>query len=223
MPNLSAYLNLEQETSAFRYYTNISVGTPPQEFRALIDLNWNTLIIPSIKCFETSEVCRSNRLLYNSSASNTSKVGNSRRSLNPDWTYLGNITLDLVQIGPFTIEEHKFLEAEWISEWGFYLDYDAVLGFAPFSGKGPSSIREREPSRSPFQTLVQSGKLKENLFAIKFPKPPFHWLTDQSDAAGELLIGEIDEKYKNATFDEVELSPNSTKLGIWMAESESFV
>ncbi|KAE9376509.1 acid protease [Stipitochalara longipes BDJ] len=170
------------------YTTNISLGTPPQLFRAIIDLDWSDLFVPSIKC--AGDHC-STKEKYDSSASSTFHENGTRSRLTygPVFAYgiLGSDTLALtddLEIAGQQFHELRFYEMVY-PDYGVEF-FDSVLGLAIDSQAFVDPVTPNILP-SPFKTMMASRVLDENLFAISFPR-------NKSDT-GDLTFGGVNEEF----------------------------
>jgi saccharopepsin len=168
------------------YTTNISLGTPPQSFRALIDLNWADLFVPSIHC--GGDHC-SMKEKYDSSASSTFQENSTRSRITygPIFAYgiLGSDTLTIAD--GLGVVEQKFYELRYYEivwpDYGVEF-FDSVLGLG---FERPWLIDPLNPSLllSPFRTMIANGILDENMFSISFPR--------NETETGNLTFGGVNE------------------------------
>ncbi|KAH8817016.1 aspartic peptidase domain-containing protein [Xylogone sp. PMI_703] len=187
------WLPAEAIVSYYSYVTNFSVGTPPQSFRAVIDLDWNDLILPSSTCVSTiRHFCNPSNATYNANASST---------------YHPNGTITRVGYGPFFADAHLsedvliftdgvqvpsqiFHEATHYTEWwtveGFDIPFaDSILGLS--MGKEFQQGQWGLPNvlPSPLRNMVDQKVLEKNMFSIVFP-------SDEREQ-GSLTFGGYDE------------------------------
>jgi saccharopepsin len=92
-----------------QYFTNITIGTPPQSFRVVLDTGTSNLWIPSVQC--TSIACFLHAK-YDSTQSSTYKAnGTAFSSPYGSGTVEGFVSQDKVEVGDLTIQNQLFAEA----------------------------------------------------------------------------------------------------------------
>jgi saccharopepsin len=186
------------------YTTNISFGSPPQNFRAIIDINWAEPFVPSATCKD--KICKK-FLWYNSNASST-YIGNGTIA---EIEYLpvkaeGYISSDILRIGEhLTLPSTTFVELKQYDD--LFADnelstFDTVLGFAiekewPAVNYGKS---DRIPSQ--FRQMVNKEVLDRNIFSILFPR-------SQSEI-GSIMFGGYDKDQAKGELVRHPLFPNNT-------------
>lgn len=159
------------------YFTDISLGTPPQTFTVLIDTGSSICWVYSASCNRDSYACRSHRH-YDSGASSTYKKhggrfrkhygnGMGEGFVSSDKFGIGNLRGDAITFGEAT-DSTTFDDAK----------YDGIMGLGLPSPK----------LRSPLDSLKQ---LAERQFSIK--------LSPNISEGGELVIGGVvDEHFTGA-------------------------
>jgi saccharopepsin len=204
------------------YTTNISLGTPPQSFRAVVDLNWADLFVPSAGCYSQSHYpryCSPGNATYNSSASST---------------YYDNGTITEISYGPFeayarlsedvlTLADglqvsgqvfHEIKYYSWVDY--FYSDlFDGVaLGLAVEKESRPGLGGHRRGENilpSPFKNMMNKNLLDENMFSIVWPS--------ETQEEGSLIFGGYDEDLLGEELISHPLFPKNTTG--WQVELES--
>lgn len=170
------------------YVTDISIGTPPQPFRAIIDITQSNLFVPSINCTDNAyeaEYCLYH-LMYDSEASTTYRSNLTPAQLHYYGVYTsGNLSQDSVHIGNISVEKHVFQEATmwrpaYLIDWDE--QYDSVLGLSRLRVIDPYDNFD-VPSLS--ENVRLHNTLDRNVFAIRHP------LTDADE--GQLILGGVDE------------------------------
>ncbi|KAF9444721.1 endopeptidase [Macrolepiota fuliginosa MF-IS2] len=172
---LTNYVNVQ-------YFTEISLGNPPQSFKVILDTGSSNLWAPSIKC--TSSAC-SNLSKYDSGQSLTYKANGSdfRIEYSKADVLQGFVSNDVLTIGELRIQDQDFAEA--VSKFGPILSrpgkFDGVLGL----GYNTISINQIIP---PFYNMVEQGLLDEPVFSFHLRN------TNASDTnGGEAAFGGIDK------------------------------
>lgn len=163
-----------------QYYTEITIGTPPQPFKVILDTGSSNLWVPSVECGSLACFLHSK---YDHSSSSTYKENGTKFSIQYGSGSLdGYISQDTVQLGDLTIPKQDFAEAT--SEPGLafaFGKFDGIFGLA----YDTISVNKVVP---PFYNAIQEGLLDEPKFAF--------YLNDKDDSkheAGVATFGGIDE------------------------------
>lgn len=175
------------------YSTTISVGNPPQEFKALVDLSWSDAFIPSISCRSSDPTCHG-RPLYNASASSSYMSNGTRvHVVGGGFHTWGNISMDAFHIGNLEVSNQSFEEADTVLPDYFFDDrwYDAVLPLArnKIAVHGDSNMSVP----SVFQNMVEQRVLAHNVIGFKLPQSKYEH--------GQVDIGHVNQSYTNTTKD----------------------
>ncbi|KAJ2804501.1 aspartic proteinase precursor [Coemansia helicoidea] len=157
-----------------QYYGEISIGTPPQKFKVLLDTGSSNLWVPSTQC--TSIGCFPHNK-FNRALSSSYKGGNI-----PVYPTFGSDTLegllgeDIFTVGDITVKHQQF--AEVIKDSGVSFAYgriDGVFGL----GYDTAPDRRMVP---PFYNMVSEQLVKEPVFSF--------YLSDRANGDdGELVLG----------------------------------
>lgn len=92
-----------------QYFTTITLGTPPQEFKVILDTGSSNLWVPSVKC---SSIACFLHAKYESSASSTYKENGTEFKIQyGSGSMEGFVSKDVLTIGDLTIEGQDFAEA----------------------------------------------------------------------------------------------------------------
>lgn len=162
------------------YFTDIGIGTPPQSFRAVIDIGWSDTFVPSVHCIDPD--CSHHRQ-YDSSRSSSYRANGSAVRLHHSGFYTsGYASVDTLRIADLAIVYQAFEEAIELRVVPLWDDvFDSVLGLPRLQVDDlESSLR----AVSPFHNIIRQGLLRRNVFSLKLPE------TD-ADEKGELLLGDI--------------------------------
>ena len=191
------------------------MGTPPQSFIMAIDIEWDALFVPSSDCY--SQFCDSNDIsMFNATNSSTYYGGHESMTFNyAGMHFNGAISKDTLSFNGLEIKIQPFVEATDIWPGGFfnwYFGYSGVIGFAP----GFDPHREQQVE-SPWQMLVKTHDLDENVFSIKLPSGIRHLDKPRSD--GELTIGGLDPACSDLDFIHLPLAEEN--LTSWSVKVQS--
>lgn len=165
------------------YFTEISIGTPPQRIQVLIDISAPETFISSVNC----EDCATEGTKYNSSRSCSSKV--QETTLEVDYRYLfasGNMTIDTFGFSELHIKNQPFLQATVVRPIG--LSWDDISIINGIVGLTPSSAGSIHNNPSPFMSMVEEKILDQNVFSMRLREPRELMFGGVNQ---ELFIGEI--------------------------------
>ncbi|ORY13304.1 aspartyl proteinase [Clohesyomyces aquaticus] len=163
-----------------QYFSEISLGTPPQSFKVILDTGSSNLWVPSSEC--NSIACYLHTKYDHSSSSTYTKNGSSFEIRYGSGELSGYVSQDTFQIGDLKIKDQLFAEAT--SEPGLafaFGRFDGIMGL----GFDTISVNKIP---SPFTNMVDQGLLDEPLFAF--------YLGDTNDGEdSEATFGGVDEKH----------------------------
>jgi saccharopepsin len=160
-----------------QYFTEISIGNPPQTFKVILDTGSSNLWVPSVKC--TSIACFLHTK-YDATASSTYKANGSDFSIHyGSGSMEGFVSNDLLSIGDITIKGQDFAEA--VKEPGLafaFGKFDGILGL----GYDTISVNHIIP---PFYNMIKQGLVDSPVFSFR--------LGSSEQDGGEAVFGGIDE------------------------------
>ncbi|KAF5369929.1 hypothetical protein D9758_001011 [Tetrapyrgos nigripes] len=190
---LSNYLNAQ-------YYSEITLGTPPQTFKVVLDTGSSNLWVPSTQC--TSIACFLHTK-YDSSASSTYKQNGTSFSIQyGSGSMEGFVSHDTLSIGDLAIKDQDFAEATKEPGLAFaFGKFDGILGL----GYDTISVNHITP---PFYSMINEGLLDEPVFSFR--------LGSSEQDGGEAVFGGID---KSAYKGEITYVPVRRKA-YWEVELE---
>lgn len=169
---LTNYLNAQ-------YFTEITLGSPPQTFKVILDTGSSNLWVPSAECGSLACFLHAK---YDHEASSTYKVNGSEFAIQYGSGSLeGYVSQDLLTIGDLVIPNQDFAEAT--SEPGLafaFGKFDGILGLA----YDTISVNKIVP---PVYNAIKNGLLDDPLFAFYLGN------ADESEDGGEASFGGIDE------------------------------
>ncbi|KAH9062721.1 aspartic peptidase A1 [Lactarius vividus] len=159
-----------------QYYTEISLGTPPQNFKVILDTGSSNLWVPSTQC--TSIACFLHTK-FDSSASSTYKPNGTAFSIRyGSGSMEGFVSRDHLTIGDLTIQGQLFAEA--VKEPGLafaFGKFDGILGLA----YDTIAVNHVPP---PFYEMINQDLIYEPVFSFR--------LGSSEDDGGEAVFGGID-------------------------------
>jgi len=190
---LSDYMNAQ-------YYAPITVGTPPQEFKVVLDTGSSNLWVPSTECSSIACFLHSK---YDHSQSSTYKANGSEFAIQYGSGSLeGYVSQDTVVIGDLRIKNQDFAEATKEPGLAFaFGKFDGILGLA----YNTISVNHIVP---PFYNMLDQKLLDEPVFSFR--------LGSSEQDGGEAIFGGIDE---NAYTGKIDYVPIRRK-GYWEVELE---
>jgi len=161
-----------------QYFSEITIGTPPQKFKVVLDTGSSNLWVPSKQCGSIACYLHSK---YDSSSSSTYKAnGTSFQIRYGSGSLEGFCSQDTITIGDLTVSNQIFAEAT--SEPGLafaFGRFDGILGL----GYDTISVNHITP---PFYEMVSQKLLDDPVFAF--------YLGDK-DEESEAIFGGIDKDH----------------------------
>lgn len=152
---ITNYLNAQ-------YFSDIKVGTPPQDFKVILDTGSSNLWVPSSKC--TSIACYLHSKYESSSSSTYKKNGSSFEIQYGSGSMKGFVSQDVLQIGDLTIKNQDFAEATEEPGLAFaFGKFDGILGM----GYDTISVNKIVP---PFYNMIDQKLIDEPVFAFYLSK-----------------------------------------------------
>ncbi|KAK3365388.1 aspartic protease [Podospora didyma] len=163
-----------------QYFSEITIGTPPQSFKVVLDTGSSNLWVPSSECGSIACYLHSK---YDSSSSSTYKSNGSAFDIQyGSGSLSGFVSQDTVTIGDLTIKGQDFAEAT--SEPGLafaFGRFDGILGL----GYNTISVNGIVP---PFYKLIEQKSIDEPVFAF--------YLAD-TEGESEVTFGGVNkDRYK---------------------------
>lgn len=162
-------------------FSKIAIGTPPQEFKVVLDTGSSNLWVPSKDC--SSIACFLHSTYDSSESSTYKKNGSSFEIKYGSGELSGFVSQDILQIGDIKIKGQDFAEAT--SEPGLafaFGQFDGILGL----GYDTISVNKIVP---PFYQMLNQGLLDEPVVSF--------YLSDTNNEGdeSEALFGGINKAY----------------------------
>ena len=167
--HLSTCLTNELLTLTTLDFSDISIGTPPQEFKVVLDTGSSNLWVPSSEC--NSIACYLHSKYDHSSSSTYKKNGSSFEIRYGSGELSGFVSQDTFRIGDLKVKNQDFAEAT--SEPGLafaFGRFDGIMGL----GYNTISVNGIVP---PFYNMLDQGLLDEPMFSF--------YLSDTNDEGSE--------------------------------------
>jgi saccharopepsin len=160
-----------------QYFTEISLGNPPQTFKVILDTGSSNLWVPSSKC--TSIACFLHTK-YDSSASSTYRENGTEFSIRyGSGSMEGFVSNDQLTIGDLVLKKQDFAEATKEPGLAFAFGrFDGILGLA----YDTISVNHITP---PFYSMINQGLLDEPVFSFR--------VGSSEEDGGEAIFGGIDK------------------------------
>ncbi|CDO75586.1 hypothetical protein BN946_scf184858.g26 [Trametes cinnabarina] len=183
-----------------QYFAEITLGTPPQSFKVVLDTGSSNLWVPSTKC--TSIACFLHAK-YDSTASSTYKENGTEFSIQyGSGSMEGFVSQDVLTIGDITIQHQDFAEATKEPGLAFaFGKFDGILGLA----YDTISVNHIVP---PFYNMINQKLIETPVFSFR--------LGASEDDGGEAVFGGIDN---NAYTGKIDYVPVRRKA-YWEVELE---
>ncbi|PGH35202.1 vacuolar protease A [[Emmonsia] crescens] len=141
-----------------QYYSEISIGTPPQTFKVVLDTGSSNLWVPSSECGSIACYLHSK---YDSSASSTHQKNGSEFAIQyGSGSLSGFVSRDTLRISDLTVKNQLFAEATNEPGLAFAFGrFDGILGL----GYDTISVNKIPP---PFYEMLNQNLLDEPVFSF---------------------------------------------------------
>ncbi|KAG8860558.1 Vacuolar protease A [Tulasnella sp. 330] len=162
-----------------QYFTDITLGTPPQTFKVILDTGSSNLWVPSKSC--TSIACFLHTK-YDGAKSSTYKPNGTTFEIHyGSGSMEGFVSHDHLSIADLTIKGQAFAEATKEPGLAFaFGKFDGILGL----GFDTIAVNHITP---PFYEMVNQGLLDKPVFTFR--------LGESEDDGGEAIFGGIDTSH----------------------------
>jgi saccharopepsin len=163
-----------------QYFSEITIGTPPQTFKVVLDTGSSNLWVPSSEC--GSIACYLHTKYDSSSSSTYKKNGTAFEIRYGSGSLSGFVSQDVMSIGDLKIKDQIFAEATEEPGLAFAFGrFDGILGL----GYDTISVNKIPP---PFYNMIDQGLLDEPVFAF--------YLSDTNNGDdSEATFGGVDESH----------------------------
>ncbi|KAI3316830.1 aspartic peptidase domain-containing protein, partial [Xylariaceae sp. AK1471] len=173
-----------------QYFSEISIGTPPQDFKVILDTGSSNLWVPSQSCGSIACFLHSK---YDSSSSSTYKKNGTEFEIRyGSGSLSGFVSQDDVTIGDLKIKGQDFAEATNEPGLAFAFGrFDGILGL----GFDRISVNGIVP---PFYQLVNQKLIDEPVFA-------FYLNSESGSDDSEVVFGGVDKDHYTGKITEIPL------------------
>ncbi|XP_029170177.1 lysosomal aspartic protease-like [Nylanderia fulva] len=187
-----------------QFYGNITIGTPPQEFKVVFDTGSANLWVPSKKCDIFYSVTCVKNDKYDSTKSSTYIQNGTEIKIPYGSDFIrGNISTDVVSIAGLNVQNQTFIEATYVPGYEFLTArFDGILGMSYYN----ISVSGITPV---FDNLVKQHHELSPIFS-------FYLNTEVWDNAGALILGGADPDLYEGNLTYVSV----TKKGYWQFTME---
>ncbi|KAI1393388.1 aspartic peptidase domain-containing protein [Hypoxylon trugodes] len=166
-PNGTAHLALEQPfTFAAQYFTNLTIGSPPQPLSFLLSLTPVSTVAAAQDC---THCCVEGRRFDRAKSTTYHRPDGDKRPIDSDHDLIrisGIEAYETFTLGDdgLVITNHTFVDADHFAPW------DGV-DFEPVCYEGLLSLAPSDSSSSLFAHLAESKLLERNIFTLRLREP----------------------------------------------------
>ncbi|XP_060786817.1 pepsin A-like [Neoarius graeffei] len=160
------------------YYGVITIGTPPQPFKVIMDTGSSNLWVPSVYC--SSQACQ-NHDQFNPHQSSTFQTSNQCISIAyGTGSMTGFLGYDIVTVGGISVRNQSFGLSETEAPFMASMTADGILGLAYKSISSDGAIPV-------FDNMMNQSLVSQDLFSV--------YLSSNEQEGSMLFLGEIDSSY----------------------------
>jgi len=172
-----------------QYFSDITIGTPPQSFKVVLDTGSSNLWVPSSECGSIACYLHTK---YDSSASSTYKKNGSEFAIQyGSGSLSGFVSQDTMTIGDLQVKNQVFAEATEEPGLAFAFGrFDGILGL----GYDTISVNKIVP---PFYEMVNQGLLDDPVFAF--------YLGSSEEDESEAIFGGVNKDHYTGKLTEIPL------------------
>lgn len=161
-----------------QYFSEITIGTPPQTFKVVLDTGSSNLWVPSQSC--NSIACYLHSTYDSSSSSSYKKNGSEFEIHYGSGSLTGFVSNDVFTIGDLKVKNQDFAEATNEPGLAFAFGrFDGILGL----GYDTISVNKIVP---PFYRMIEQGLLDEPVFAFYL---------GSTEGESEVVFGGVDKSH----------------------------
>ncbi|XP_029170189.1 lysosomal aspartic protease-like [Nylanderia fulva] len=164
-----------------QYYGNITIGTPPQEFKVVFDTGSGNLWIPSRKCNAFYSNFCDTHPYYDSKKSSTYIENGTEIDINTGKGIIrGFVSTDVVTIAGLNVNNQSFIEATHVPDLAVLrAHYDGVLGmsYASIANGGVKPV---------FDNMIHQNLVSKPIFSIYLNR------NISNHVGGDLILGGTD-------------------------------
>jgi hypothetical protein len=170
------------------HYTMITLGSPPQSFRALVDISFPSLFVTSSQCHSWSDygVCNGAHFQYNPSWSTTSRSSyHFAFGHHLVIEYVAQLSTDTFSVGGIEIQNQGFhLGLDVYQDPFMAYPWDGILGLASDDLNSPPGVK------GPLTNIVEQGHLDTGILSIMLGR----WDNVIGLVPGEIVFGGVNEE-----------------------------
>lgn len=174
-----------------QYFSEITIGTPPQTFKVILDTGSSNLWVPSSECGSIS--CFLHTKYDSSSSSTYKKNGTSFEIHYGSGSLTGFVSQDVMTIGDLKVKDQTFAEATEEPGLAFAFGrFDGILGL----GYDTIAVNKIVP---PFYNMIEQGLLDDPVFAFYLGN------SENGGDESEAVFGGINEDHYTGKLTEIPL------------------
>lgn len=189
-----------------QYYGEISIGSPPQNFKVIFDTGSSNLWVPSSKCI-FSIACFFHSKYRHRKSSTYQEIGKPIAIHYGSGSVSGFLSQDVVTVGDLMIKDQVFMETKKEGSLSFVVaKFDGLFGL----GFQEISVGDVIP---PWYNMIDQRLVKEEVFSF--------WLNrdEYAKEGGELVFGGVDPNHFKGSHTYVPV----TKPGYWQFKMDDFL
>ncbi|KDQ57236.1 hypothetical protein JAAARDRAFT_178857 [Jaapia argillacea MUCL 33604] len=201
-PSASNSLGLDIEANDVGYIATVQMGTPPRDFKLLMDSGSADLWVGAENCTSQGGNCGPHTFLGPASSSSFVDTGKQFQVTYGSGAVAGDIVTDDISIAGLALNTHTFGVAtqETVDFSASSVPFDGLMGLA-------QSTLSQQQTLTPVESLAKAGLITEAITSFKISR-----LADQKND-GEITFGGLD----TTKFDQATLTTfaNVNTQGFW--------